>query len=212
MNIYQISNRETITLFPTFLHRAKLTDQNLLDQFQNKIYKLREEGRGFTKRNVFVSIDCLQDEPELAPLKNIVLQETKQILDKLTAVRDSHYITHMWAHITPPRHRHMIHTHPNSFLSGTLYVKTPKDCAPVLFSDPRPAVPILVPEYREYNRNNCGTYTVQPQRGDLLIFPSWLPHGVDEGECGDDEERIVIAFNVMLKGKINNRDTETLVL
>ena len=212
MNLYQVGNRETITLFPTLLHKLKLQDKNLLDQFEKKIYDLREQKQGFEKRGVFTANDTLHLEPEMAPLCDIIMQESDRILNDLKVVRDSHYITHMWAHVTPPNHRHMMHTHSNSFLSGTLYVKTPKKCAPVIFSDPRPGVPILVPEYTEYNRANGATFQIYPQRGDLLIFPSWLPHGVDEGECEAHEERISIPFNIMLKGKINSRPTETLTL
>ena len=36
------------------------------------------------------------------------------------------------------------------------------------------------------------------EEGDLLLFPAYLPHGVQENES--DEDRIVISFNI----NINN--------
>jgi hypothetical protein len=32
------------------------------------------------------------------------------------------------------------------------------------------------------------------------MWPSYLLHAVDTGQCKTDEDRIVIAFNVMIRG------------
>ena len=36
----------------------------------------------------------------------------------------------------------------------------------------------------------------------MLIWPSYLLHAVDAGKCTSEEDRIVIAFNVMIRGTI----------
>jgi len=44
----------------------------------------------------------------------------------------------------------------------------------------------------------------------MLFWNSWLPHGVERGNNTTDD-RIVVAFNIMIKGKITTR-TAPLVL
>ena len=43
----------------------------------------------------------------------------------------------------------------------------------------------------EFNQNGV---EIEPEEGDLLLFPAYLMHGVNRNET--DEDRIVISFNV----------------
>ena len=36
--------------------------------------------------------------------------------------------------------------------------------------------------------------TIKIEEGDLLIFPAYLPHSVEENESDDD--RVIISFNI----------------
>jgi uncharacterized protein (TIGR02466 family) len=108
------------------------------------------------------------------------------------------------ADITNANHRHSSHIHPNCILSGIFYVRTPKDCGPIVFSDPRPAARVFEPDYFSMNDYNSGVCSIQPQAGEMIIWPSWLPHGVEVGNCALDEDRISIAFNIMIKGAVKS--------
>ena len=48
-------------------------------------------------------------------------------------------------------------------------------------------------------------YVVVPDRGRMLIWPSYLPHAVVNGKANVNEDRIVIAFNIMIRGTIETR-------
>ena len=135
---------------------------------------------------------------------DLVLKESVQVLDVLCIKRDSHYISNMWANITHPNHRHTMHIHPNCLLSGIMYVKAPNNCGGTLFSDPRPGARMLEPSFTEMNHFNMGRFVVAPERGTLLMWPSFLPHAVERGTADVNEERIVVAFNIMIRGKIEN--------
>jgi hypothetical protein len=51
---------------------------------------------------------------------------------------------------------------------------------------------------------NAGLFRFPPKRGTLLMWPSWMYHGVDKGFTEDETaDRISIAFNVMILGKID---------
>jgi uncharacterized protein (TIGR02466 family) len=110
----------------------------------------------------------------------------------------------MWANITHPNHRHHLHIHPNCLLSGILYVTTPKHCGSTVFEDPRPGARILEPQYTEMTAFNSNRFVVAAEKGRLLIWPSYLLHAVDAGQSESEDERIVIAFNVMIRTTIES--------
>ena len=51
----------------------------------------------------------------------------------------------------------------------------------------------------EYNKT---THRVPVQNSDIIIFPSWLNHGVEVNQSTED--RIVIGFNCFVKGSFGN--------
>jgi uncharacterized protein (TIGR02466 family) len=201
-----------LSLFPSLVFRGEVLDEKYLEFLEIEVRKLKENGQGFDHSNTirnadhsaFQSIDSLQDIEEFADLKEVILDQTQDALDFFQVVRDDHYISNMWANITDRNHRHMAHMHPNCFLSGTFYVRTPENCGPIIFTDPRPSARVIEPDYFSTNDYNSGTCSIIPRAGEMLIWPSWLPHGVEIGESPIGEDRISIAFNIMLKGKVSS--------
>ena len=103
-------------------------------------------------------------------------------------------MTDCWVNIMPPTAAHSLHLHPNSFISGTYYVRTPKGCSGLKFEDPRlskfMAAPPKLPSVRDENR----AYTTYPaEAGNVILFESWLRHEVAANRV--DDERISISFN-----------------
>jgi len=49
---------------------------------------------------------------------------------------------------------------------------------------------------------NSNRFTVAAEKGRLLMWPSYLLHAVDAGRSASKEERIVIAFNIMIRTTI----------
>jgi uncharacterized protein (TIGR02466 family) len=103
-------------------------------------------------------------------------------------------MTDCWVNIMPPNSAHSMHLHPLSFLSGTYYVATPAGCPGIKFEDPRldrfMAAPPRVARPRKANL----THVTYPARaGNLILFESWLRHGVAQNTA--DGERISISFN-----------------
>lgn len=136
-------------------------------------------------------------------LVDLIISESENVLNFYKIKRQSHYITNMWANITHPNHRHHLHIHPNCLFSGILYVNAPKDCGPTVFADPRPGARIIEPSHTENNPANMSAFVVVAEKGRMLIWPSYLPHCVENGKANVDEDRIVIAFNIMIRGTID---------
>jgi hypothetical protein len=89
----------------------------------------------------------------------------------------------MWASIHANGSYHVPHHHNGNVLSGVIYVKTPDKSGAIVFDDPRGALPPF-----------GKTFRIVPERGDIILFPSWLVHSVSPTISSDP--RISISFNV----------------
>jgi hypothetical protein len=46
------------------------------------------------------------------------------------------------------------------------------------------------------------TYSVVPEKGLMLMWPSFVPHAVERGTADPNDSRSVFAFNLMIRGTI----------
>ncbi|MBI1396438.1 MAG: hypothetical protein GC151_10700 [Betaproteobacteria bacterium] len=99
-----------------------------------------------------------------------------------------------WVNVNGPGAYNTPHDHPGWAWSGTYYVRVPADTTGRSGSfeliDSRTNVRVVTVEGA-----NCfaGKYTVRPQAGLMIIFPSYVRHWVYPNESRD--ERVSIAFN-----------------
>jgi uncharacterized protein (TIGR02466 family) len=103
-------------------------------------------------------------------------------------------MTDCWANIMPHQVVHSLHLHPLSTISGTYYVRTPRNCSTIKFEDPRlskfMAAPPKIPNASPQNRAHV---TYQAEAGKLILFESWLRHEVGANRAATD--RVSISFN-----------------
>lgn len=200
----ELLEKEMHVLFPTALFTGKVSDYSLCDRAEKKLLEMRQAGIGARDEDgVYITPDDIQRLPEFQELSTLILAEANEILNVYRVKRDSHYITNMWANITHPNHRHHMHIHPNCLLSGIFYVRMPDKCGPTVFGDPRLHARMIEPSFTELNIHNSSTFIAAPEKGRMLIWPSYLSHGVEIGRAAPGEERIVIAFNIMIRGTID---------
>jgi uncharacterized protein (TIGR02466 family) len=101
-----------------------------------------------------------------------------------------------WANANGDGDYNRHHTHAGNHWSGVYYVDLGEPDPEVVpngaieFLDPRPAVGV----YDLPNVPTWSTWTVQPQPGEMLLFPSWLRHGVLPFRGAGT--RISLAFNL----------------
>ena len=106
-------------------------------------------------------------------------------------------ISEIWAIINKNDDFNVLHTHPNCYLSSAYYVKAKKNCGKFEIENPNIAKRYSFPEIAVINELNLEVASIDVTEGDLLLFPSYLPHKVSRNESGED--RIVISFNVDIK-------------
>lgn len=201
-----LSQKEMFLLFPSGFFTGKLPDIALCDRIEKKLRDMQTSGHGSVSNGhmrAFTTSDNLQSLPEMKELVALIMEESEQILDAYKVKRASHYISNMWANIASPNRRHLAHAHPNCLLSGLVYIRTPQGCGNTLCYLPRAFSNAIIPELLEKNELNADTFKYPVEKGRMVIWQSHMPHAVDEGIASEDEDRIVIAFNIMIRGWIN---------
>jgi uncharacterized protein (TIGR02466 family) len=184
------------------------------------LYSFSEEEKSFIRnleyaenignrmsRNTHI-LDC----PELEKLKSFIdshLQLFARNLLQITAETEI-YITQSWSNIAGNGQFHPRHKHPNSLLSGVIYVSddTENKFPPIRFHRSADVFP-LEPRFEALNEFNSTARWFAASTGKLILFPSTVEHDVGENQSADD--RISISFNTFVKGIIGDESRLTLV-
>ncbi|SVB19809.1 uncharacterized protein METZ01_LOCUS172663, partial [marine metagenome] len=102
----------------------------------------------------------------------------------------------------------MLHNHTNSILSGVYYIDFPPNSGNITFSKTNLYNNIfpmqLMPQSKgkKNNQYNLSGYEIVPETGNVLIFPSFLHHGVPPNPTKQD--RYSLAFNTYIRGEIGH--------
>jgi uncharacterized protein (TIGR02466 family) len=106
-------------------------------------------------------------------------------------------IDSIWINILEGGGTHSGHIHPNSVISGTVYVDVPKGASAIRFEDPRLAMMMAAPPRtsRAALHNKHFVYE-RPSPGTVILWESWLRHEVPVNMAAED--RISVSFNAVL--------------
>ena len=110
-------------------------------------------------------------------------------------------IVSSWVNINPPDSFNSKHSHPDSNLSGVLWIKSQKNCGNIVFQSPfdfqtYKEVESYTEEFKSQNKY-FHKYNFIPIEGRILVFQSHLEHQVKPNESKED--RISVSFNIRLK-------------
>ena len=100
----------------------------------------------------------------------------------------------LWINVMAKGAIHAPHIHPHSVISGTYYVTAPPKSGAIRFEDPRLAMLMAAPPKKKNARpENRSFVDVTPKAGMLLLWESWLRHGVEPNAARS--RRISVSFN-----------------
>ena len=103
----------------------------------------------------------------------------------------------LWINVMSKGAVHTPHIHPNSVISGTYYVTAPPKSGALRFEDPRLGLMMAAPPKKQNARpENRRFVDVTPKAGMLLLWESWLRHGVEPNAARG--QRISVSFNYRL--------------
>ncbi len=115
------------------------------------------------------------------------------------------YITQSWMNYTKTGQYHHKHAHPNSWISGCIYINTDREKDRITFYNDKYNRIDLPTE--NFNPFNSSSWWFSVGTGDIVIFPSYLTHMVEQTTSTDT--RVSIAINTFLKGYIGDEHSLT---
>lgn len=130
-----------------------------------------------------------------------LIASTQHIYNNDFGVKDDleFSIDNYWININSKGGYNRPHNHPKSLFSCVFYVKTPKNSGDILFYRNQMEDFVLNPYTKNNNNYNFGHIKYSAIKKRVIIFPSYVPHSVEENKS--DEDRISISFNYSIKTK-----------
>ena len=157
-----------------------------------------------------VSIDTNVLE-QLDDIKKFILDSIKEYISIVDPFPEGIeiYLTQSWINFTEETQYHHAHTHPNSIISGVLYINANREVDKLVIHNEKIRTLKYTPT--SWNPFNSERWRFQIGTGDLILFPSTLKHEV-ESKVGDNL-RVSLSFNTFLKGTIGSKkDLTELIL
>jgi len=197
---------EIIPIFPTPIVRANIgryftKKEHQLFLTDIPMWKDEQAGMFNHQSKDFYLFDSHAD--ILGDVKKFCEHELKRYLENIEGVDTDLAglrITQSWLNKTKPQEYHHLHHHGNSYISGVLYIC----CLPndhINFENRLHGMfnnmnfPIKKPTI--WSANGISENVTE---GDLIIFPSWVPHFVNLNET-KNRERISLSFNTFPIGE-----------
>lgn len=186
-------------------------DYGQISEDENKIINhylndLRPNVHNFATKETYI----LNKEKGLSNLKkfinNSIYTYVKHVIvgDDYNQDELNFKITQSWANLTKSSSLgHHKHTHSNSVISGVFYVKTNDDDSVTFANDYLASMTMKTP-IKVYNQFNSEEWKLAVSAGNLLLFPSNIPHKVEF--VRGKEDRISLSFNVFPYGLLGGRD------
>lgn len=192
-------------LFPVPLFRTSI-EREFSEEELNLLKNLEYRPNAL---NISSQDHYVLEHPEMVDIKKFITAAVNSYLDNIICpMYDLElYITQSWTNSTIKGKAHHQHRHPNSIVSGVLYLNAIEGVDRIIFHNRwRDMENLSIPTHR-YNDFNTESVTIGVKTGDLIIFPSTLYHSVPPKE--DDVERVSLAFNTFARGVIGDGNTLT---
>ena len=193
------SDIHTLFATPVYITKLKREFTSEENKFTNKI-KLRchknTGNRTSIDRNI---INNKQYSSLRKELNKIVKDYFNKIICPSNNIKP--YITQSWLNYTDTNQYHHIHNHPNSLISGILYINADKDNDKVVFKSDKYNMISL--ETEKFNAFNSSSWWFPVETGQVFLFPSSLSHSVETKK--GKNTRISLAFNVFIEGVIGSK-------
>lgn len=182
--------------FPDFLEHKKL----FLEAIEE--YKKENSDQEEIHSNVrgYQSPPGLHSRTELNPLFEYISQVAIKATQDLDFIDCDVFVSSSWSNINDSRQcMNTQHIHGDT-LSGVFYVKSPPGSGQLCITNcginPMWAGCEMV---RKKNQYTGEILKISPVEGNLMIWPSYLPHSVETND--HDDERISISFNIVVLPK-----------
>ena len=208
----QFSTDAVQSIFPCAVYIVRRFDNLITEKDEEEeIRTIIEEGvisSGDNCASISKNTHIFND--KLEKIKQFCEQHINIYIEQILSPKEEldFYITQSWLSIIKPGEHHPYHFHQNSILSGVFYIATEKTDN-ISFNDPLyKAKQMIKFETRGFNLWNSTSWSFPVERINLVLFPSWLEHGVEANENATTD-RICLSFNTFTKGVFGSSDNLT---
>jgi len=198
------------SIFPTPIYMSKLDraltplELKFVDKSKKDFYK--NDG------NITSNNNYILNEKPFTNIKKELDKRVQDYFNKVLSTTDAvtPYITQSWLNYTETNQYHHKHQHPNSLVSGVLYIDSDEKFDKIYFYKDN-IYKTIKPQTKDWNLWNSESWWFPVKTGDIIMFPSSLTHMVETKQ--GTNTRISLAFNVFIKGTIgNNKNLTELIL
>ena len=179
---------------PVYVENLKVDNKSILQYCK----KLKKEDSGIIKSNIGGWHSSSLQGSHLK-LQNLFdeITENANVFSTQIGKKSKINISKIWININNYKDFNQYHFHPNCFLSGVYYVDVFDKGGTIVFANP--AYDLMesnwdMRDMSKYTPVNSSRYKLVPNKGDLVIFPSWLKHTVEPNMTNKD--RVSISFNL----------------
>ncbi|MGI9205064.1 MAG: TIGR02466 family protein [Woeseiaceae bacterium] len=154
--------------------------------------------------------DRVLDRAELVAIRSFVDAQILNYKKNLLRIKDANdiYITQSWVNKSHPDQFHPMHKHPNSVISGVMFLDENFDesLPPIRFHRTQEMFPLSF-SFDELNEFNASAREFDPVQGMLMLFPSLLEHDVDMNKS--EHVRSSLSFNTFVRGTVGGKEQLT---
>ncbi len=189
-------------LFPTLIYESKIDSPLKLNKqlLKEVDYYLATDDAGlaWSKENYkggYTSYNSISNlhrlSPTFAELETALNKHVKKFAKELNydLGHKKLQMTTCWINVMPQNTYHPLHIHPLCVISGTYYLKTPRDTSSLKIEDTKMGFLMSSPP----RKTNDYYYHFKPKAGDMILFESWVRHEVPPNTAKDN--RISVSFN-----------------
>jgi len=208
----QAAKVQPLGLFETPLAYGNLTDGDaLISELERLIRQSKDHSPGLARSNIggwHSDTDMLewggQPAQKLAQTAINIAKRMSHFQD--SSVADREWLVRMWANVTPAGGLNHLHSHPGNLWAAVLYIdmgyETEQESSNAggsfYLEDPRfPMAAMRDTAFRMRGADGEPQQyqtEIELQRGNLIVFPAWLRHGVRP--YTGKRERISVAMNI----------------
>jgi len=176
-------------------------DNTPIIELCNKLRNDDPNGRKISNNGGWQSSDFKPNEhTEFADFVIAVTNKSLQCLNDYGYVQNAYKLEMLnaWFNINQEGNSNQIHTHGGSFISGVYYAKANTDQSELIFYKNFTEDYIITSagDIEQFTPISGATCRYPPKTGRLVLFPSYIPHGVMPSTSKD--ERISLAFNMRM--------------
>ena len=206
---------EIVPAFPTPIYRSTLGEATRHNaSFESEIDAMRARDIAAAQDNPqlaqvykweeytsFFTDQQIHRHDWFAPLKTAIEAHVVRFLDQLSVdlgTRKLEMQTSFANVMSEPFHHHGRHIHTGSVISGVYYIRAGEGAGQITFE--HPAADHFMQDLKYVNPSllTVSTISISPKTGELVLFPSHLPHKVEQSFT--QAKRVAVSINMGLSG------------